>query len=255
MTPPQSGTTKTPIWTVPPECLVIGPQEVHLWRANLHLQQTALSALWSVLSAGERQRASRINSPFGSERQIAARGQLRVILSRYVDLPPERLRFSYGPQGKPALPSPHGGVRFNLSHSGDLLVCAVSGNGEIGVDIEFIRPDRDPLGIARRFFTAGESADLAALPATLRCAAFYRTWCRKEAFIKALGRGLASELSRFRVSVAPSSPATLISWEEPRADLSGWFLADFVPAPGYAGAVATSGHPNITRFLELSPPA
>src|SRR4051812_98323 len=91
------------VWNNPPDQLVLNDSEVHVWRAMLHQQAQHMAALWHVMTEGERRRAERFAFLSDRNQFIAARGMLRVILSRYSGLAPEMLQFQYGPYGKPRL--------------------------------------------------------------------------------------------------------------------------------------------------------
>jgi 4'-phosphopantetheinyl transferase len=106
------------------------PGDVHLWCGR-----TDIAVSSSVLSADERQRASRYRLARDKERFTAARGMLRRILAACLDVPPDQVLFTYSQDSKPAVAN-SSAVEFNLSHSGDLAVCAVSASRRIGVDIE-----------------------------------------------------------------------------------------------------------------------
>src|SRR5207237_1874899 len=117
---------------------------------------------------------------------------LRKTLAEYLSVRPHDLSFTYGPFGKPALPPRLDGTRleFNLSHSGDMAVLAISRGPAVGVDVEQVIRVSELDSIASRFFSASEKAALNAVPAHARDSAFYSCWTRKEAFLKALGDGL-----------------------------------------------------------------
>ena len=115
---------------------------------------------------------------------------------------PASVEFGRMPEGKPTLKDcAH--LRFNLSHSGDLVVIAVALEREVGVDVEAIRPMPDLEDIAKFFFASGERDDLLSLPPDERIPAFFHCWTRKEAFVKAVGSGL------LHPSIAFASPYCL----------------------------------------------
>ena len=111
--------------------------EVHVWRAHCRTSRRVCG----VLSPAEWVRAGRFHFERDRERFVAARGLLRTILGRYLELPPRELQFSFGAHGKPALEGVASTLRFNLSHSDDLLLLAVSHAREVGVDVELMRAD------------------------------------------------------------------------------------------------------------------
>ena len=196
-----------------------------------------------VLSEDEDARAARFVFYRHRARFIAGRASLRRILGRYLEMAPERLDFGYGHRGKPFLKDDPAGkaLRFNLSHSSELALLAVVGSRDIGVDVERVRAVQYHLKIAGRFFSPGEVAAIRALPPEVQYEAFFNCWTRKEAYIKALGDGLAYPLDAFEVSLAPGTPAALLHvHDEPNASTK-WFMKALDPGPGYVGAVALKG--------------
>jgi 4'-phosphopantetheinyl transferase len=132
-------------------------------------------------------------------------------------------------------------LRFNLSHSQDLALYAVTSNREVGVDLEYIQRDFDTRQIAERFFSTREIAALHALPANLQTESFFRCWTRKEAYVKARGEGLSLPLEQFDVSLSPDDPAALLNVAGNPAEVSRWSLRELTPAPGYMAAIAVEG--------------
>jgi 4'-phosphopantetheinyl transferase len=172
-----------------------------------------------------------------------ARATLRLLLGRYLDSDPARLRFCYGAHDKPALAPESGGdsPRFNVSHSHGLALIALTRSREIGVDLEQIRPEIALENIARRFFSQAEVATLFALPPRERGEAFFACWTRKEAYIKAKGGGLTIPLDQFDVSLGRGKPAAILSTRWDPTEACRWSLRDLYPGPGYAAAVAVEG--------------
>jgi 4'-phosphopantetheinyl transferase len=225
-------------WEMPKEVASLDQANVHVWVANLgDLPEAALRAL---LSPDERERGRRFHFERDRRRFVNARGLLRVLLGRYLDVLPSSLLFGYGPRGKPFLAG-HDEVRFNVSHSGGLALLAFARGCELGVDIEQERALAGSADIARHYFSAGEEEALRSLAPEQREAAFFRCWTRKEAFIKATGDGLSRPLDTFDVTLAPGEPARLLRVQgEPEAMRRFW-LEDLRPAPGFAGALAVEG--------------
>jgi 4'-phosphopantetheinyl transferase len=216
----------------------LGPDEVHVWSADLDRLPGAL--LREPLSTDERERGRRFHFERDRRRFVTARGLLRRLLGHYLGLDPSRLRFGYGPRGKPFLAG-EDELRFNVSHSGGLALLAFARGREVGVDVERERPVPEAEDIARRYFSAWEERELRLLTEGERRAAFFRCWTRKEAFIKATGDGLSRPLDAFDVTLAPGEPARLVRVEgEPEAAFRFW-LEDVSPAPGFAGALAVEG--------------
>jgi 4'-phosphopantetheinyl transferase len=197
----------------------------------------------AVLAPDERARASRFHFERDRRRWTAARGAVRAVLAGYADVPAASLTFRVGQHGKPALDGPAGrtGLDFNVSHSGDLALCAVTRGRAVGVDVEAVRPDFATGEVARRFFAPAEVAALEALLPRERVEAFFACWTRKEAYIKARGIGIALGLDRFEVSLAPDRPATLLATRHEPAAAAHWRLVALAPGNGYAGALVTDG--------------
>jgi 4'-phosphopantetheinyl transferase len=211
--------------------------EVHIWRAHLDCSDNELGKFTNLVSADEHARANRFHFMCDRRRFLAARGILREILAHYTGTPANGIVFRYGKFGKPALADPSS-VSFNLSHSADIALCAITSSCPVGVDIERVRPGIDLAGIATRFFSPAENAALWTLPTGHQCQAFFDCWTRKESYIKALGDGLSIPLDRFDVSHAPGVPARLIA---DRADPSAserWTIRQLKVGKGYAAAVA-----------------
>jgi 4'-phosphopantetheinyl transferase len=172
---------------------------VDVWRADLALGTDDLQAF---LSDDERERAARFVRAEDGARWARARGILRALLARYTDdTDPRALRFTTGPYGKPLLTGGRDGAamaatptgaraRFNLSHSGDVLLVAVALDREVGVDVELPRRSVDHVAIARRILGDDEAERLQALDPPAREREFLRSWVRWEAVLKCRGVGI-----------------------------------------------------------------
>lgn len=223
-------------------------RDVHLW--ELHLDQPPPDAV-VLLDATERTRAQRFVHDLHRTRYIAAHAWLRRILGRYLACAPQDLEFALGPYGKPELRAPWSAqrpapLRFNLSHSNNMALLAVSNDVAIGVDIEAIRPDLPDATLAAGVLTAAERAELEQTPVAQRAAVFFACWTRKEACMKALGLGLALEPRSLHVGMAAQRQTLQIEQAEsanPPLDLS--------PLPGPAGfavaLAAVGGFGEVTR--------
>jgi 4'-phosphopantetheinyl transferase len=168
---------------------------------------------------------------------------LRDILGRYLEVPPCELIFRYSAYGKPALVADveDGRVRFNVSHSHEMALFAVTCDREVGVDIEFLGREIRGEEIAERFFSPRERATLRALPQEVKHQAFFNCWTRKEAYIKAHGEGLSLPLDQFDVSLAPGEPAALLATRGDAREAWRWSLQALTPGMGYIAALAVEG--------------
>jgi 4'-phosphopantetheinyl transferase len=227
-------------WLLSPDGLALGPGDVHLWRTPLDLQGPVLERLYGTLADDEKARAERFRLPEGRARFTAARGVLRDILARYAGADPASLRFGYQPSGKPFLLAATGAadLHFNLSHSKGMGLFGVTLGRQVGVDVERVRQGEEFYRIADRFFTSKEAATLRNCPSDMQAEAFFRCWTRKEAFIKAIGRGFAFGLGSFEVSIEPGDTDALLGVSGDLAALERWRLLDVDAADGFAAAVA-----------------
>jgi 4'-phosphopantetheinyl transferase len=214
---------------------------VRVWQVPLDRPPGEVEQAWALLAADERERAARIVFERDRVRYVVARAGLRRILGRWLGVEPASLRFTYSPAGKPALdPTGLNGPppQFNLAHSHDLALVAVTPEVAIGVDLEYAREAADLAAIAGRFFAPSEAAQLLALPVAEQPAAFHRCWTRKEAYLKARGDGISGGLARFEVTLLPGeAPALLRTLDDP-LEAACWTLADPPVPAGYTAALA-----------------
>jgi len=186
-----------PSWSTPQDHAQLASREIHVWGSSIDRDQACTSRFAKLLSRSDRERASRFRFSLDGQRFIASRAILRLILSRYLDVDPRKLEFSYGPHGKPALRTEDGDLRFSLSHSDGLLLCAVTRDVELGLDVERIRQPIDADPIAERMFSPAVSARIQSLSGSAKVEAFYSSWVLHEAFVKATGAGLATAPCEF----------------------------------------------------------
>jgi 4'-phosphopantetheinyl transferase len=212
-------------------------RDIHVWALRIRPSIDLAARFEAALAPDEVERAARFRMDHLQQFFTIARGVLRHVLERYLIAAPGRIKFDYGSRGKPALASPTG-IEFNLSHSGDLALLALTIGCPVGVDVELISPKTEIVDITRRFFSPEETCDMMSLPESEREQAFFCCWTRKEAYIKAIGDGLYAPLDGFRVSVCPGEPARLIHIvNEPHAP-DEWCMHDLPLSPEYAAALA-----------------
>ena len=210
-------------WTPGPDRPRLTGDEVHVWRADL----TAVACeLAELLCDEERLRAERLLSDARRELWMRSRGLLRALLGRYLHSDPRSLRFATGAHGKPAL-SGSASLGFNLSHSGQVALFALSAACAVGVDIEVARRPIDELAMAARTFGGEEARRLKELDPVLRRREFLRAWTRHEAALKCRGVGIgagdggagdrgAGELWIAELDVGPDSAAAVALERSPR---------------------------------------
>lgn len=214
--------------------------EVHVWHARLDVRTAAVEKLGAQISAEERARAARFAFPIDRDRFIVARGVLRELLGAYLHQSPTNVCIETSPHGKPALRRALGvpDLRFNLSHSEDLALYAFTLGRDIGIDVEKIQPKFAAEDISEQYFSVQERHELRAMPSELRTEAFFLCWTRKEAYLKARGKGLGTPLDSFTVSFKPNEPAVLTSM-----DSSRWILHSLRPQSDFVGALVVEGPP------------
>jgi 4'-phosphopantetheinyl transferase len=233
-------------WKIPPEPVILSKDEVHVWRVSSLQPFPAIQYLRSLLSGDEVARADRFYFEKDRHRFIVTHGLLRILLARYLNTPfidAGQLRFCYNEYGKPLLDlgTQDHTLNFNLSHSHELVLFAFTDMRQVGVDIEYMRPGLDNESLAEHYFSPLENEMLQALPTSVRMEAFYQCWARKEAYIKARGKGLSIPLDVFDVSLRPSEPAMLLNSREDPRETERWRLCALHPDPNYAGALAVEG--------------
>ena len=203
----------------------------------LRLAAFDAAALTANLCPTEKARAARLKVDKARAQFIITRVVLRQLLASYLGIAPRALAFTVGPRGKPAL-SPHWRqkrIEFNVSHAADYALLALGLDHRLGVDIESVHRQVDYRALANRFFSAAEQEAFNKLPAGAACAAFYRVWSRKEAFLKATGQGLAGGLSGFSVPLGETLvQARMRGATDPGSD---WFIYNVIAPPGYQTAL------------------
>jgi 4'-phosphopantetheinyl transferase len=174
--------------------------------------------------------------PLDRERAVASRALLRILLGRYTGLPPAAVPLTAERHGKPVLVSLP--WAFNVSHSDNFGLYAVTFRRRVGVDVERVRPVGDMDGLVERFFAPREKADFAQLTGREREEGFFNAWTRKEAFTKATGVGMHEPINRFAVSLIPGVPACLVGYESDPTEPDRWQFYGWPVAPNYMAAVA-----------------
>jgi len=226
----------------PPAVPELPPRTVHLWYADLDPPAEVVAALEPLLHADERERAARFRFDKHRRRFIVRRGQLRRLAGAYLGRPPAAVAFGYGGRGKPtvAVQPAHaaGRLELNLSDSEDLAVYAFARGLEIGVDVEVLRPMPDALSISESFFSAREREALRTVEPERVPEAFFNCWTRKEAYLKAIGEGLAEPLDSFVVTLLPGEPPRFLHFDKVPHEVDLWSLYHLRPTAGSIAALA-----------------
>ena len=230
------------------------PRVIQAWKARVSAWARRLAELRQCLDEDELARAER-RAATKREQFLVAHGLLRQVLGRESQRPPASLRFGHAPAGKPFLAGPAEApeLEFSLSHSGDLVLIAVSLDLPLGVDVEQGSKQLDPLRLAQRFFSPAEQAQLVALPSDQQLDGFLACWTRKEAYLKATGAGVSGGLSHFDVTLAPDQPARLLVDRRVPGAAQQWRILDVPAEPGYRAALVVASSGSELRCHELEP--
>ncbi len=232
----------------PKSVVVLRESEVHIWLVQANDESISLEDFEDLLSSIERDRASRFKFETHRRRYVTAHAALRSILSIYVNSPAQELQFELGPYSKPKLAPIYAKKKFefNLSHSHEVVLIALTQGREIGVDVERVREDFAFDEVAQRFFTAREVAALHALPIHLQREAFYKCWTSKEAFLKAKGTGLSGKLDEMEITLDGQHVQI-------NANVPGWSLVELIACDGYEAALVSEGEPTQVHLYRWEP--
>ncbi|BDI28185.1 hypothetical protein CCAX7_002360 [Capsulimonas corticalis] len=235
--------TLWPVAPAPP----LATDAAHVWGVALDDARLPLDALAATLNAAERARAARFKFARDRDAFVIAHGALRAILCGYLGLEAHEIVFQEGAHGKPELSGGMAGsLRFNLSHTHGAALVGVTRNARIGVDIERIREDTPILELARRFFHPDEARALEQTPSDQQLSAFFTTWTRKEALVKAHGDGIAHLLQVFAVTIGQPPEVLAKPVGEEHLD---WRIYDAPTNASYRASVACDRPITLTRRL------
>lgn len=225
---------------------------VDLWVVGLAAQDLSIVQLYDLCSEDERRKSGAFHFERNRRDFIAGRGLLRCVLGWYLGSAPQDLVFKYGAFGKPTLEDhPHSlSVEFNVAHCEGWVVYAICRDREVGVDIEQIRQISTSVGFPTTFLAKEERDDIESLGPDASRDAFFNCWTRKEAYLKATGRGLSESLDSFRVSVGADYSVLLSASESVR--ISDWKILHVSPVEGYIGAIAIRAE-QCTVFNRIHP--
>lgn len=237
-------------WKQAPEQITPDPGVIDIWRISLALPEPELASFSDLLTSDETARAQRFQGRHKYREYIICRGLLRKVLGLALNCDPRDVEIRYTDQDKPylAAPADHGNLQFNVSHSHEQALIALTKDQPIGIDIEHLRTNLEFNKMASRFFSSKEADDLNTYTDVGIPHAFFACWTRKEAFVKALGEGIAFGLSEFSVSVDPYQHEVDLQthWDETYA--KNWSIRNIESGPGYVAALAVAGKIKRLRY-------
>lgn len=183
--------------------LKITKNEIHLWQVNPDriTQADLIQKYRGLLSDDEAIKQQRYKFSHDRHNALITRAFVRDLLSYYANVAPSDWCFEKGTKDKPEIINPPLPLRFNLSHTQGLIICAVTLEDDIGCDVENITRSNDVLAIANRFFSTLETTELFSLPKGQQRNRFFDYWTLKESYIKAWGLGLAIPLKDFTFKI------------------------------------------------------
>lgn len=231
-----NGSVDVDVWLLPISRLTEEERELHK----------------SLLSIEEREKAARFVSSPARDQFTAARALLRTALSKYTELSTEVWVWSSNDYGRPlvALPEEFRNTKFSVSHTNGLVVCAICGSREVGVDAEYHLPHLDFLGLSRSFFSYPEAQHLRRLEGHHLRSAFYAYWTLKESYVKARGIGLSLPLDSFWFEIGHDSPR-LFCGDRCNDDPSRWRFFRWGPTDDHSVALAVEAAEDMSLNLNV----
>jgi len=212
-------------------------KRIRVYFLSVNKNRYLISKYYAHLSTDEKKKADGFKFEIDKERFVISRGVLRVLSGNFLKIKLDEVHFRYGEFGKPSFAT-NTNLKFNVSHSEDMIVIAFAEDVEIGVDVEFIKTDFDSLKLAESFFSKNEIISLKAQSKEELARAFFRCWTRKESFIKAEGSGLSFPLDKFTVSIDSDLNAELLKTDWDISEKDNWNLFSFTPNTQYIAALA-----------------
>jgi len=240
-------------WECPAGIPKLAEGEVQVWRIDLSEEDGYETTYLRDLSPKEIERAGRLRAGQVRLQFLAGRSCLRTLLSAYLEIATQEVPIVAAEYGKPELASPYAGrVHFNVAHSRSTVLIALNLTGPVGIDIEYHDRKTEVEEVARHSLTGKETGEMLAIDDALaRSKFFFEHWTRKEAVVKADGRGLSLPLTSFEV---PSgSPSSVAVFSSDQLSQRTYFVSDISIAAGIACAVATADQTSSVRLLRFPP--
>ena len=229
---------------------------VHIWKIESEKLADREDYFYSILSSDENSRARKFHFDKERLRFIVARGGLRLLCAHYLGAGAKEIAFGHNYYGKPFVLNHKthtaSNIQFNVSHSGEYIVIALSQGVPVGIDIEQITNDIEFLEIAQNFFSPVEYAELIKQPVIEQCKAFFHIWTRKEAYIKAKGKGLSIPLDSFDVSIKTLDQSVSLNVGDAKNSENSWSIYDLTLTQGYAAALAIESGASRLSYFDLS---
>jgi 4'-phosphopantetheinyl transferase len=219
-----------------------GPREIDVWYQCLHEPPTQqrLHAWLALLSEEEKARYHRFHFEKDRIQFAAAHALVRLSLSRHCAIDPAEWRFGTNAWGKPSIlnPEARGRIGFNLSHTRDLVACAIGSTEALGLDVEWLDRSNALGDIARHSFAPAEIAYFEGTHPDRQRDLFFRFWTLKEAYIKARGQGLSIPLASFSFHLEEDERPAIRFAPGHEGEPCEWSFFEYQPTPSHRLAVA-----------------
>lgn len=212
--------------------------------------QRLLEEYEKLLTKEEKEQKNRFHFRKHQLQYLITRALIRTTLSKYSDIPPGEWRFGSNKYGKPETAQlPH---FFNIAHTEKIIICGISREYPIGVDIEYFNRKEGLEHIAKRYFTEKEYRDLKSHPEHQQTERFYSYWTLKESFIKACGKGLSIPLDQFSFAIDGTRPPQVeIDQKLDEGNSKDWQFRQFKPSPEHIASVALKSGENSDVTLRV----
>ncbi len=221
---------------------------IEIWHGNIAAEGAHYQNYWRILDAAEQARAEKIKNDSLRKHYVEVHARLRNVLAQTLNEPPEKINIKKAEHGKPYLvDTPE--LVFNLSHSASAMVLAVGWSCRLGVDIEICKSRASLNGLVDKCFAEEEIAYWNKLPEVQKTAEFYRFWTRKEAFVKATGRGIALGLNLCVIN--PENQAEFLRVPEDCGQASTWHVQDIALAQDICGALVVDKNIVGVKLMDL----
>jgi 4'-phosphopantetheinyl transferase len=216
------------------QTLLNGP--IVVWLAEVSAARESLPILARQLASQEQARVARLRMEDDRSRFTLGRALIRECLRSYVPQLDEEIPFAYTPRGRPYL-AENEAIHFSISHTHDLVAVAVTAGGQVGIDLEFLRRDLNPIELARRIFSEKDFHAFEMVPEKEKLRIFFRAWTRKEAYLKARGEGISAGLEQVTVSFSAEQPSLMEDARDPSAT-EAWRVYSLPLPQDYSGSLA-----------------
>lgn len=228
------------LWHPTPDSLNLSHENIDVWLCDLKKLSNNIDEFYSVLSEDEQERAEKLKIEDKRHQYIITRGSLRKCLGLLTEADPTVFKFKYLKHGKPVLEesSQYADISFNVSHSNDIALVAISRKQNIGIDVEKINYETDHQALVTRFFSKAEQAEFNTYSESTKAKAFCACWTRKESFIKATGDGVTYGLDTFDITVDPEEQKPTITLH--KASTETWSALNLPINDDYMACLASN---------------